>query len=50
MTDRSVEYRLDISAPVAILFILAMVLLVVGLLWFLREVFLATASLRIGPH
>lgn len=42
--------RFDISAPVAILFILAMVLLVVGLLWFLREVFLATASLRIGPH
>ena len=40
----------DISAPVAILFILAMVLLVMGLLWFLREVFLATASLRIGPH
>jgi len=42
--------RFDISAPVAILFILAMILLVVGLLWFLREVFLATASLRIGPH
>lgn len=42
--------RFDISAPVAILFILAMVLLVMGLLWFLREVFLATASLRIGPH
>jgi hypothetical protein len=41
--------RFDISAPVAILFILAMVLLVMGLLWFLREVFLATASLRIGP-
>lgn len=40
----------DISAPVAILFILAMILLVLGLLWFLREVFLATASLRIGPH
>ena len=40
----------DMSAPVAILFILAMILLVMGLLWFLREVFLATASLRIGPH
>lgn len=42
--------RFDISVPVSILFILAMVLLVMGLLWFLREVFLATASLRIGPH
>ncbi|HXC93310.1 MAG TPA: DUF2721 domain-containing protein, partial [Geobacteraceae bacterium] len=40
----------DISAPVAILFILAMILLVMGLLWFLREVFLATSSLRIGPR
>jgi hypothetical protein len=39
----------DISAPVSILFILAMILLMMGLLWFLREVFLATASLRIGP-
>lgn len=42
--------RFDISAPVAILFILAMILLVMGLLWFLREVFLATANLRIGPR
>jgi len=42
--------RFDFSAPVAILFILAMILLVMGLVWFLREVFLATASLRIGPH
>jgi len=41
--------RFDFSAHVAILFILAMILLVMGLLWFLREVFLATASLRIGP-
>lgn len=38
----------DISTPVSVLFILAMILLVMGLLWFLREVFLATASLRIG--
>jgi len=42
--------RFDISVPVSILFILAMILLVMGLLWFLREVFLATASLRIGPR
>lgn len=39
----------DITAPVALLFILAMILLVQGLLCFLREVFLATANLRIGP-
>lgn len=42
--------RFDITIPVAALFIMAMVLLVLGLLWFLREVFLATASLRIGPR
>ena len=42
--------RFDITVPVSILFILAMVLLVTGLLVFLREIFLATASLRIGPH
>jgi hypothetical protein len=40
----------DITVPVSLLFIMAMILLVMGLLWFLREVFLATASLRIGPH
>jgi hypothetical protein len=40
----------DISIPVALLFILAMLLLVLGLLSFLREVFIATASLRIGPQ
>lgn len=40
----------DITAPVSTLFILAMVLLVLGLLLFLREVFLATASLRIGSR
>ncbi len=40
----------DITIPVALLFIMAMLLLVIGLLWFLREVFLATANLRIGPR
>lgn len=40
----------DITLPVSLLFILAMILLVTGLLIFLREIFLATASLRIGPH
>ena len=41
--------RLDIFFPVALLFIVAMILLVLGLLWFLREIFVATARLRIGP-
>jgi hypothetical protein len=40
----------DSSIPVALLFICAMLSLVLGLLWFLREIFLATASLRIGPR
>lgn len=40
---------LDPSIPVALLFIAAMVALVSGLLWFLREIFVATASLHIGP-
>ena len=42
--------RFNITTPVALLFIMAMLLLVMGLLWFLREVFLATANLRIGPR
>jgi hypothetical protein len=42
--------RFDVSIPVALLFIGAMVTFFIGLLWFLREIFLATASLRIGPH
>ena len=40
----------DASIPVALLFIGAMVTFFCGLLSFLREIFLATASLRIGPH
>jgi len=34
----------------AFLFIAAMLALFAGLLFFLREIFLATAALRIGPH
>ncbi|MFC4252047.1 DUF2721 domain-containing protein [Sinimarinibacterium flocculans] len=37
-----------VSVPVALLFILAMLALISALLLFLREVFLATRSLRIG--
>lgn len=40
----------DLTIPLAFLFIAAMGLLVMGLVWFLREIFLATASLRIGPR
>jgi Cu/Ag efflux pump CusA len=42
----------EFNAPVAVagLFIAAMLCFFVGLLFFLREIFVATASLRIGPH
>ncbi len=42
--------RFDASIPVALLFIAAMLCFFVGLLWFLREIYLATKSLRIGPR
>ena len=35
---------------VALLFIAAMIAFFLGLLWFLREIFVATGSLRIGPQ
>src|SRR5690242_10054139 len=41
--------RFDASVPVALLFVAAMVAFFLGLLSFLREIFLATANLRIGP-
>jgi hypothetical protein len=40
----------NITLPVAFLFITAMLLLVLALLSFLREIFIATVNLRIGPH
>jgi hypothetical protein len=40
----------DASLTVAILFVTAMSSLFIGLLFFLREIFIATASLRIGPR
>ena len=39
----------DASLTVAILFVSAMTSLFTGLLFFLREIFLATRALRIGP-
>jgi Protein of unknown function (DUF2721) len=41
-------FDLDFSVPIAALFMAGMLSLAVGLLYFLREVFLATATLRIG--
>jgi hypothetical protein len=40
----------DVTAAAGWVFVLAMVALIVGLLAFLREVFLATQHLRIGSH
>jgi hypothetical protein len=40
--------RFDASVPVAVLFVSSMLTFFVGLLCFLREIFIATASLRIG--
>lgn len=42
--------RFDASIPVALLFIAAMTAFFLGLLWFLREIYVATVSLRIGPR
>jgi hypothetical protein len=40
----------DASVPVALLFVAAMLCFFLGLLWFLREIYLATMTLRIGPR
>jgi hypothetical protein len=41
--------QFDASVVVALLFIAAMSTFVFGLLWFLREIYVGTISLRIGP-
>ncbi|MEX2525989.1 MAG: DUF2721 domain-containing protein [Gammaproteobacteria bacterium] len=41
---------LDVSSVIAWLFIASMTALILGLLIFLREIYLATSSLRIGQH
>lgn len=38
----------DLSRSIALMFVLAMISLIIGLLMFLREVFLAIGALRIG--
>jgi Protein of unknown function (DUF2721) len=42
--------RFDLSIPVVLLFIAAMLAFFLGLLWFLREIYVATVNLRIGPR
>lgn len=42
--------ELDASLTIAILFVSAMASFFIGLLFFLREIFVATAALRIGPR
>jgi hypothetical protein len=40
----------DATVPVALLFVVAMVAFIAGLVSFLREISIATARLRIGPY
>jgi uncharacterized protein DUF2721 len=42
--------RFDATIPVALLFIAAMSTFFLGLVWFLREIYVATVTLRIGPR
>ena len=42
--------QFDASVVVALLFIAAMSTFVLGLLWFLHEIYVGTISLRIGPR
>jgi hypothetical protein len=46
----SAFFPFDATVPVALLFIAAMLAFAAGLLWFLREIFVATTSLQIGFH
>jgi hypothetical protein len=40
----------DLTRVAAVLFAAALIALIAGLLTFLREIYLATVTLRIGPH
>ena len=42
--------RVDASIPVALLFIAAMLAFFLGLLWFMRGIYVATVNLRIGSR
>jgi hypothetical protein len=40
----------DVSVPIIMLFTVAMASFIAALVNFLREIYLATGTLRIGPH
>lgn len=42
-------YGIDVALPAATLFVLGMICLIAGLVVFLREIYLATIHLRLGP-
>src|SRR5688572_21571340 len=46
----SASLHFNATTPVTILFVAAMATFFLGLVWFLREIYLATVNLRIGPH
>jgi hypothetical protein len=46
----SASLHFNATIPVTILFVTAMAIFFLGLVWFLREIYLATVSLRIGVH
>ena len=46
----SAFFRFDATIPVTLLFIAAMSTFFLGLVWFLREIYLATVTHRIGPR
>ncbi|HYT54404.1 MAG TPA: DUF2721 domain-containing protein [Verrucomicrobiae bacterium] len=46
----SAFFRFDATISVALLFVAAMSTFFLGLVWFLREIYLATVTLRIGPR
>jgi hypothetical protein len=46
----SAVLRFDASVPVALLFVAAMFAFFLGLLWFLREIFVATTNLSIASR
>ena len=42
--------QFDATVPVALLFVASMLAFFIGLLWFLREIFVATSNLRIASR
>jgi hypothetical protein len=44
----SVLFQVNLAIPIAMAFIVALVSLAIGLVYFLREVFVATAALTFG--